>query len=169
MLIQGIEALKSLSEKLNAYCTGIPSRLLWLKESEGRSAKQGNDINKFIYLPLVKEVTFAEANARCHALGKQLPEIYDDYSMAALAMVMKENKLTVVHAGIAFDPATAMQRFISTGMPLYRGFSRMIVYYQGIRTEMKLLLDNSHANFLYAYNSTLCALNDSEAPGHKGK
>jgi len=169
MLIQGIEALKSLSEKLNAYCAGIPSRLLWLKESEGRGAKSGNDINKFIYLPLVKEVTFAEANARCHALGKQLPEIYDDYSMAALAMVMKENKLTVVHAGIAFDPATAMQRFISTGMPLYRGFSRMIVYYQGIRTEMKLLLDNSHANFLYAYNSTLCALNDSEAPGHKGK
>ncbi len=85
------------------------------------------NINKFIYLPLVKEVTFAEANARCHALDKQLPEIYDDYSMAALAMVMKENKLTVVHAGIAFDPATAMQRFISTGMPLYRGFSRMIV------------------------------------------
>jgi hypothetical protein len=155
MLIQGIETLKALSEKLNAYCAGIPTRLLWLKESEGRNAKSGNDINKFNYLPLVKEVTFAEANARCHALGKQLPEIYDDYSMAALAMVMKENKLTVVHAGIAFDPTTAMQRFISTGMPLYRGFSKMLVYYQGVRTEMKLLLDNSHANFLYAYNSTV--------------
>ncbi len=61
-------------------------------------------------------------------MGKQLPEIYDEYSMQTLSLLMRNKKVSTVWAGIQFDPNTAIQRFISTGMPIYRGFSKLQVY-----------------------------------------
>jgi hypothetical protein len=118
-----------------------------------------------VFLSQIKEITFIEAKARCQAMGKQLPEIYDEHSMQTLSLLMRNKKVSTVWAGIQFDPNTAIQRFISTGMPIYRGFSKLQVYHQGKSTSMRLLFDDSHASFLYAHNNSLCVTIDESAPG----
>ncbi len=164
LLIQGIDALKQLANKLNGYCSGIPSRLNALKSSEFKTLRGQTHIgaDRFVHLSQIKDTTFIEAKARCQALGKQLPEIYDDYSMLVLSSLLREKQLTAVWAGVQYDSTTAMQRFISTGMPLYRGFSKLEVYYQGKMTTMRFVLDNSESSFLYAHNGTLCTVKDFE-------
>jgi len=170
LLIQGIDALKQLANKLNGYCSGIPSRLNALKSSEFKTLRGQTHIgaDRFVHLSQIKDTTFIEAKARCQALGKQLPEIYDDYSMLVLSSLLREKQLTAVWAGVQYDSTTAMQRFISTGMPLYRGFSKLEVYYQGKMTTMRFVLDNSESSFLYAHNGTLCTVKDFDSPGSTG-
>jgi hypothetical protein len=167
LLIQGIDALKQIAQKLSSYCSEIPSRLISLKDSETKilSNYDEGEGERFIFLSQIKEITLMEAKARCQALGKQLPEIYDEYSMQTLSLLMRNKKVSTVWAGIQFDPNTAIQRFISTGMPIYRGFSKLQVYHEGKSTSMRLLFDDSHANFLYAHNNSLCVTIDDSAPG----
>ena len=170
LLIQGIEALRQLADKLSDYCAGIPSRVYTLRNPEFKTLRGQTHIgaDRFIHLAQIKDTTFVEAKARCQALGRQLPEIYDDYSMLVLSSLIKDKHLTVVWAGIQYEPTTAMQRFISTGMPIYRGFSKLEVYHQGIMTSMRVLMDNSESSFLYTHNGTLCTVKDDGAPGSAG-
>jgi hypothetical protein len=144
LLIQGIDALKQIALKLGNYCSEIPSKLISLKESESKTLTKYDETegDRFVFLSQIKEITFIEAKARCQALGKQLPEIYDEHSMQMLSMLMRNKKVSTVWAGIQFDPNTAIQIFISTGMPIYRGFSKLQVYHQGKSASMRLFLMN---------------------------
>ncbi len=107
--------------------------------------QQKEVISTFVVTAIISSNTQG-AKARCQAMGKQLPEIYDEYSMQTLSLLMRNKKVSTVWAGIQFDPNTAIQRFISTGMPIYRGFSKLQVYHQGKSTSMRLLFDDSHAS-----------------------
>ena len=168
-LLQGIEALSSIANKLNRYCLDIPSRLATVKDKEIRylNGKPRTGRDRFTYLKNVGSSSFSEANARCQALGKQLPEVYDVNAMGSLVSLMKTYGITKVFAGIEFDARTAMQRFISTGKPMYMGYTGTEVYQGRNLIPLKLLLDNAETTFAYGSDSNMYAVYDESAPSFK--
>ena len=86
LLIQGIDALKQIAQKLSSSCSEIPSRHISLKDSETKTLSNYDKAEgeRFVFLSQIKEITFMEAKARCQALGKQLPELYDECFTSAL-------------------------------------------------------------------------------------
>ena len=66
LLIQGIDALKQIAQKLSHYCSDIPSKLISLKDSETRTLSSYDEAEgeRFVFLSQIKEITFIEAKAR---------------------------------------------------------------------------------------------------------
>ena len=90
-LLQGVDSLKLVADKLKHFCQDIPRQLTRVKDLEIKTSlgKPKVATGQYTFLNSVRSTTFHEAKARCEALGQQLPEIYSSHSMGMLKTYMQ--------------------------------------------------------------------------------
>jgi len=161
-LFQGIYMLQQTRTDLDKYCKGLNEADI--------SHKMSLKTQQYYIIPNVDVITtFAEAKAMCHALGMQLPEIYTNIQRDRLSNFMYRRNIKNCFAGIQPDPNESLQRFISTGMPIWRSPHEQIFTSQGDVIAMKILLDDVHAKFLYNNEGKLIVTHDNPSVAQEDK
>jgi len=160
-IFAGIQTLKETYETMDRYCKSLPTVLFQTM------AQEWNRL--FLYLPEAGNSTYAEAKARCKARGMQLPEIYNDGAAQRLADYLKSEGIPHCFAGIEPDLRDSTQKFVSTGYPIWRA-AQTTVYKLGTSeiVNMKHLLDNPHAYFVYTDRKSLEVFHELTSPHHTG-
>ena len=166
-LLNGIETLKTVAHRLSIFCSDLsedPAPKANTKPVEVKALPT----QKFRYLNYLAPTTFAEARARCTALGMQLPEVYSGDEMADLVRLLKSNGIDYCHAGVEYDLVDGIIRFIATGAPIWRGYNGMKIYNTvgGLMT-FKHLLDDNQCRIMYHRNATFMQFWQSPTPGEK--
>jgi hypothetical protein len=149
-LFNGIHVLKMTKKSLDKYCNSLQPNL-----SDVQRAGIPVESSGFVYIKTPKFATFAEAKARCSALNLQLPELYTLARVKEFSTFLKQNSITNVFAGIQPDPAEAIQRFIATGIPIWRTPHSHIINSDNRTIEQGNILDDLNVKFLYSSNDDI--------------
>ena len=151
-LFNGIHVLKQTRTSLDRYCNNLQSGL-----SESQKTRLIPE-SGFVHIKIPKYATFAEAKARCTAVGMQLPELYTRSRTVELSSFLIKNGISSVFAGIQPDPVEAIQRFIATGFPIWRTPHSHFINWSNKTVTEGLLLDDLHIKFLYRSDNDIIAV-----------
>lgn len=158
-IIDGIHALERAHSQLTEFC----DKLSKYEENKGkqpdyspRYSGSAND-NQLYYIKDAKMSTFSVVKARCHALGLRLPEVYTKSEAEGLRLFLEANKLSHCFAGIEYDLQEHIQKFITTGYPIWFGYFQNVSLWQDSLYEagIKPTLDDVHARFMYTSKGRL--------------
>ena len=147
-LFTGIEILKQTQAGLTRYCKAL---------TQVSKEKIPYSVAKPGYVHITKPglASFAEAKARCQAKGMQLPEIYTSEQKINLTTFLRTRGIDKVFAGIQPDIIDTLQRFISTGFPLWKTPHERIINRDGNSIKIIDLLDDMNAEFFYTKSGEL--------------
>jgi len=104
------------------------------------------------------------ASRICQARGMQLPEIYDSTAANALQNFLKANQLGSCFAGTEPDLASGLQRFRSTGLPVWEGHYAQIYTIGGRLHATRQLMDDYAAAMAYTNEDKLVICNSHHNP-----
>jgi hypothetical protein len=105
--------------------------------------------------------SFSVAKSICAARGMRLPEIYYKQEMDQLVTFLKKHNISRCFAGLRPDPIDSIQRFISTGLPIWFSPHEYVERLSGTTIDINSLLDDINVKFLYSINGTLTVTFDS--------
>ena len=147
-----LQALSAAAEKLDVFCR---EEMLFAETPLSRTAvtpSVGTNYNpdnpEFTYFPNVGAVTYSEAKAKCQSYGMRLPEVYTKVEERALAQYLAEHKLSYCWAGLEPDLTTGFLRFVSTGIPIWKGYQKTV--YNRWR-DKEIHIDDVFERFDYSY------------------
>ena len=102
------------------------------------------------------KASFMEAKSRCHALGMQLPEVYDKMQIDLLSTFLRANHIPRCFAGLEPDLADAIFRFVATGFPIWRTPHTEIYDHNGKKANTILTkMDDFFTKWLYGDDGKL--------------
>jgi len=148
-LFQGIQVLEQTYKDLDSFCASLAYAAT---DSDNFGPK-----DDYVYISEPKYSSFAEANARCKAKNMQLPEIYTLEQGDKLRRFMLKKGLKLCFAGIQPDPRDAIQRFISTGFPIWKS-ALNLTRNDDSAISIKAMLDDINAKFLYSHERKLVVM-----------
>jgi hypothetical protein len=164
-LFAGLHVLQQAQIRLGDYCTNI--------ETMANRSKQPKDGKKVMLKPkppryeaiaLPPLASFAEARAICEQKNMRLPEVYQSHEARSLGVFLVSKGLPACFAGLAPDPAEAVFRFISTGIPVWKGPFSVAYDIKGKEHQVKLLMDDVNVKFAYSNNGTFMTRFDHPSP-----
>lgn len=126
-LLLSVELLQGNKNRMERLCGKLPNfharRSLSSIEVSARTNIETYDSSNpcFILINEVREVSHAEAKAICQSRGMRLPELYTDTERYALATYLTANHISACFAGIEMDLVAGFARFITTGLPIWKG------------------------------------------------
>ena len=149
MLFLGVHVLKNTAMDLSKYCQTIGSAPI---PSLGVSS---TGLSHYLHIGIPKQVSHAEAKARCKAKNMQLPEIYSLAQHEQLSSFLKANKIKRCFAGLEPDILDAIYRFISTGYPIWKSPYTHAQTFGGTKTAIEVLMDDFNGKFMYGDDNLL--------------
>ena len=147
-LFQGVQVLKQTQSGLSNYCRGLS-----YSEFDPRSNRPPGP--RFVHIVSPPFASFAEAKARCAARNLQLPEIYTNVQKDALSNFLITNKIQHIFAGIEVDLIDSIQRFISTGFPIWRTPHETFYSWDGKATQPRSILGKVTVRLLYSQDGKM--------------
>src|SRR5574343_107533 len=127
-VVNGIAELQKVRERVSQLCSSIPKVIKERQKKVEMNLEKQNKIN-FYFLDEAGKASHTEARQRCTAKGLMLPEVYDLETKKALKSFMEKNQITSAHAGIYFDTLYYLQRFYTTGFPLWMSSQKKFLRY----------------------------------------
>jgi hypothetical protein len=165
-LFVGIQVLQQAQDSLLQYCVKISETTKAYANRKHQS--QGMAIKpppaRFVHVATPSLARFAEARAMCEARKMRLPELYQKTDINELSSFLQNNKIPSCFAGLVPDPAEATFRFISTGIPIWKGPFDVAYDRKGTSHTILSLMDDSNVKFVYSPRNTLGARFDSPTP-----
>jgi len=155
-LLQIYDDLKENSDKVQNYCSKQRSYISGPAAVNTTSSREPYDpYNPIFYLVRdVKEVSAQEAEMICAARQMKLPEVYFPSEQIALAAFLKSNKVRNCHAGLKYDFKSGFSRFISTGLPIWKGYYSVANYTRAPSRSVNLDEQMEHLNADYFYSDS---------------
>ncbi len=159
-MIKGIEKIKDVRDRVLTLCKRIP-RLMQEQEAKvkAKSGAEATPVSAFHLVPLESSIPRTEAAALCKARNYQLPEVYTAQDNYDLTLLMKQNGISLVHAGIAWDLELNMHRFMATGLPAWNAWQRTLYHYlpsdQLLETDWIKVSGRGEARFFYMPDGSL--------------
>lgn len=175
-IVEGVQTLRQVQLQLDEYCNNLSGQK-W--ESSERTVNvisnppifepQKPFSNQLYHVSYVKSASFAEAKARCQALGMRLPEVYTKEEAEELSKFLKANSLESSFAGIEYDVQEGIQRFITTGLPIWHGYyKRVNLMSDVVKTiDIKPTLDDAHGRFMYSKGNFMEVFTPKHGPVHE--
>ncbi len=165
-LFTGIQVLEQARTGLMQYCTKISettkAHSKYKHLSKGM-AIQPNPI-RFVHITTPSMARFAEAKAMCQARNMRLPELYMKPDIQELSTFLQENQIPSCFSGLIPDPAEATFRFISTGIPIWKGPFDVAYDKTGASYNIVKIMDDAHVKFVYSPRNTLGVRFDTPTP-----
>lgn len=145
-LLQGITVLDQTHSELTNYCSNLHRRI-----GGKRPALLAEIVGKYSVVDYNVVSSFAEARAKCTAVGMQLPEVYTEKDRESLSTYLKGRNITGCFAGIAMDYSDKLFRFIATGYPFWMTPHAELarVSGQGGPYDFRLASDDINLKFIY--------------------
>ena len=155
--LHSVELLQEATERVEKLCNKLPNfharRVLSALEVSARTNVETYDSSdpSFILINEVREVSRAEAKAICSLRGLRLPELYTDTEKFALASYLAANHVSACFAGLEMDVVAGYTRFITTGLPIWKGVhtvanhTRLPLVSRPLDIQMELL----NAEYIY--------------------
>ena len=156
-LFVGITTLKQTAEGLNKYCGNL------LTATRDVKVNMDNE-PRFVHITLPRHASYYEAQARCKALGLQLPELYNSDQILNLNAFLRDRGIKKIFAGIQSEPTDAIYRFIATGFPVWRTPHNKVLTEDGNEIKMLFILDDLNARFLYTSEGQLMVMWENPSP-----
>ena len=128
-LLHGIQILEQTKDTMKQYCYDLAYAEASSANKPTSTPDSRSPTKDHIphagqrYVSIVSPMLsgFAEAKAKCTALGMKLPEIYTMDQREELRTFLREAGVTVCFAGLQADIPDSTFRFISTGVPIWQG------------------------------------------------
>ena len=153
-ILEGLRSLKNAHTDLETYCADIPNRFLQAEAFKlSMDVLNDQSLGQFIDVGQGIIATFHEAKAKCEAFGLQLPEIYTEKESLDLVRFLRSRNITACFAGIEGNLIDKMQYFIATGYPIWYSWHKVENYESD--NKLKVLLDDTHARFVYTKTGKL--------------
>ena len=168
-LFLGLEVLKTAQENLMQYCVKISdtTRDYANRQSLIKDLAIKPKLPRFTYNLDASITDFAQAKASCEAKGMRLPEMYSTKDARELNSFMKSINADHCWAGLIPDPHEAVFRFISTGIPIWKGPFDQAVDKTGKHHAIPFVMDDINAKFIYSSGGILGVRWDKPSPvGH---
>ena len=155
LLFLGVQVFNRTETEVRKLCNNLSH-----KKPSLNAAFIGSREDPFVLIEQPVFASFAEAKARCTALGMQLPEIYTNSQADDMTNFLEHINVDRCFAGIVPDITDAVQRHIATGFPLWKtGYARMVAP-DGSNKGMMGFLDDANAKFMYTKNKTILVSHD---------
>jgi hypothetical protein len=167
LLFQGIQVLKKTESEIRRLCDNLPNRMNTVV-SAAIEIPAPEPLYTLIRDPM--HAGFAEARARCTALGKQLPEVYDGTQIHELTKFLKANGITKCFAGIVPDVIDSIHRHISTGYPVWNTAYKLLYSSDnGNATSLHYYMDDVFAKFVYTSDGKMAVSLDNHTSAEANK
>jgi len=170
-LFQGIQVLRQTKTDLDDYCHSLSLIRSGFKLNQLPLPVDKPSQHKYVYLNKDTYASFAEAQAMCKAHNLQLPEVYTEAQSGNLTEFLRANNINYCFAGIYPDAIDAIQRFVSTGLPVWESPHKKLIRTEGVETSMISVLDDLNVKFRYSNKGELVVSYDSPSiitdPDHK--
>jgi hypothetical protein len=165
-LFVGIQVLQQTHDHLMQYCIKISDTTK--AYSKMRQSAKGMAIKpppaRFIHISTPSLARFSEARAMCEARNMRLPELYQKSDIQELSSFLLENHVASCFAGLIPDPIEATFRFISTGIPIWKGPFDKAHDKRGNSYGIVPVMDDANAKFVYSPKQTLVVRWDTPSP-----
>ena len=167
----GTQVLLQAEQKLMQYCIMISdtSKYFARRREELKGAAIKPVPPRFVHNTDLPISDFAQAKAACEVKGMRLPEMYQIQDAKALGAFLSRNNLLSCFAGLVPDTAEAVFRFISTGIPIWKGPFDLAYDKTGKPYPLPVVMDDSHAKFIYGQKGTLGIRWDVPSPIQDGR
>ena len=172
-LMLNLQILGSIAEKMQIYCKSnlefSTDAFTQVNPVVVEELTYDPDNPTFVYVPEVGDTTSMEAEAKCGSYGMRLPEIYTRRERLSLMSFMIERGITHCHAGIRMDQVSGYMRFISTGLPIWKGDHYYVNHTRYLQQAVILddVVDLMTAEFFYSANGDLQYLTMPSRPAAK--
>ncbi len=170
-LFLGTQVLQQTQSNLMQYCI----RILDTSKSYAKQRHLIKDTAikpvppRFVHNSEMPIGDFAQARAACEVKGMRLPEMYQINDAKELGSFLKSKNIASCFAGLIPDAAEATYRFISTGIPIWKGPFDEAYDVQGKPHPIPIVMDDSNVKFIYSPRATLGVRWDLPSPIHNPK
>ena len=156
-LLHGIQILEQTKDTMKQYCYDLAYAEASSANKPTSTPDSRSPTKDHIphagqrYVSIVSPMLsgFAEAKAKCTALGMKLPEIYTMDQREELRTFLREAGVTICFAGLQADIPDSTFRFISTGVPIWQGPFDKAYGSDGHEFELVSIMDDANAKFIY--------------------
>ncbi len=167
-LFLGTQVLQQTQDNLMQYCIKI-------FDTSKSYAKQRHLIKdtaikpkppRFVHDSTLPIADFAQAKAACEVKGMRLPEMYQMSDARELGSFLKSKSIPTCFAGLIPDVPEATFRFISTGIPIWKGPFDEAYDHLGKPHPIPIIMDDADAKYIYSPRATLGVRWDIPSPIH---
>ena len=148
-LYRGIEVVKQAKEGLKRYCGSLDRSEAYTPASRLPLEPTYTVVDRPV------RASFAEAKARCEALGLQLPEIYEEQQRLKFVHFMEVFNISYCFAGLQPDITGMIHRFIATGFPIWRALQYHAYTKENQTVDITNIMDDVNARFFYSQDGRL--------------